>query len=205
MPVFQAENPPLSLELGVPISSGNKGPTRYKVNIKAFSPLPKAGTLALKQKLVSVVKSRSNKNQRRGRKAKRKIKEQKTMAKREQKTMAQIANGCEEWGLFELVNHGIREELLERVKKVSIYKTEREEEFFKNLTSVKLLKELLYKKSNEKLENIDWETIMNGRLRPWDIFIRLNMHMVVCYTKISLHGEATFILTLNQYLAWTIF
>ncbi|RVW51161.1 1-aminocyclopropane-1-carboxylate oxidase 5 [Vitis vinifera] len=35
------------------------------------------------------------------------------------KTMARIANGCEEWGFFQLVNHGIPEELLERVKKVA--------------------------------------------------------------------------------------
>ncbi|KAK9289030.1 hypothetical protein L1049_017501 [Liquidambar formosana] len=49
------------------------------------------------------------------------------------KTMAQIANGCEEWGFFQLVNHiyGISEELLERVKKVcsQCYKLEREEGF----------------------------------------------------------------------------
>nr|GEY57335.1 cytoplasmic tRNA 2-thiolation protein 1 isoform X2 [Tanacetum cinerariifolium] len=64
---------------GVPISSGNEGPTRYKVKIKVFSLLFKARTLsmnmmflkqmdikAVKQKLVSVVKSRSNKNQRKG-------------------------------------------------------------------------------------------------------------------------------------------
>ncbi|GKC00575.1 probable UDP-3-O-acyl-N-acetylglucosamine deacetylase 2, mitochondrial isoform X1 [Tanacetum coccineum] len=49
------------------------------------------------------------------------------------KTMAQIANG---WGFFELVNHGIPEELLEIVKKVSsqCYKTGREEEFFEGIT-----------------------------------------------------------------------
>nr|GEZ29149.1 1-aminocyclopropane-1-carboxylate oxidase 5-like [Tanacetum cinerariifolium] len=49
------------------------------------------------------------------------------------KTMAQIANG---WGFFLLVNHGIPEELLEMVKKVSsqCYKTEREDDFFKNST-----------------------------------------------------------------------
>ncbi|KAI8004813.1 1-aminocyclopropane-1-carboxylate oxidase [Camellia lanceoleosa] len=47
------------------------------------------------------------------------------------KTMAEIANGCEEWGFFQLVNHGISEELLERVKKVcsECYKLEREEDF----------------------------------------------------------------------------
>ncbi|NP_001266092.1 1-aminocyclopropane-1-carboxylate oxidase 5-like [Cicer arietinum] len=77
------------------------------------------------------------------------------------KTMAQIANGCEEWGFFQLINHGIPEELLERVKKVSseFYKLEREENF-KNSTTVKLLNDIAEKKSSEKLENVDWEDVI---------------------------------------------
>jgi aminocyclopropanecarboxylate oxidase len=57
------------------------------------------------------------------------------------------------------VNHGISDELLERVKKVSSewYKTEREENF-NNSTPVKLLNELVEKKSG-KLENVDWEDV----------------------------------------------
>ncbi|KAM7507784.1 hypothetical protein LguiA_018237 [Lonicera macranthoides] len=76
------------------------------------------------------------------------------------KTMAQIANGCEEWGFFQLVNHGISEELLERVKRVcsKCYKHEREEGFM-NSKLVKSLHELVEKKSGEKLENVDWEDV----------------------------------------------
>ncbi|KAK6114929.1 hypothetical protein DH2020_033965 [Rehmannia glutinosa] len=77
-----------------------------------------------------------------------------------EKTLAQIANGCEEWGFFQLINHGISEELLERVKKVAseCYKLEREP-FFKNSKPVKLLNELLEVKSDEKVENVDWEDV----------------------------------------------
>ncbi|KAF8405681.1 hypothetical protein HHK36_007758 [Tetracentron sinense] len=76
-------------------------------------------------------------------------------------TLAQIANGCEEWGFFQLVNHGIPEELLERVKRVCSewYKSEREEGF-KNSTPVKLLNDLVESKSGEKLENVDWEDVI---------------------------------------------
>ncbi|KAI9097805.1 hypothetical protein K1719_025576 [Acacia pycnantha] len=76
------------------------------------------------------------------------------------KTMALISNGCEEWGFFQLVNHGIPDELLERVKKISseCYKLEREENF-KSSAPVKLLNEMVEKKSGEKLENVDWEDV----------------------------------------------
>ncbi|XVF36979.1 hypothetical protein REPUB_Repub19eG0105500 [Reevesia pubescens] len=72
------------------------------------------------------------------------------------KTLAQIANACEELGFFQLENHGIPEELLERVKKVSseFYKLEREENF-KNSKLVNLLDE-----TGEKLENVDWEDVI---------------------------------------------
>nr|AFK38747.1 unknown [Lotus japonicus] len=77
------------------------------------------------------------------------------------KTMAQIHNGCEEWGFFQLINHGIPEELLERVKKVcsEFYKLERGENF-KNSKTVKLLNELAEKKSGEKVEHADWEDVI---------------------------------------------
>ncbi|CAA0840808.1 1-aminocyclopropane-1-carboxylate oxidase 5 [Striga hermonthica] len=76
------------------------------------------------------------------------------------KTLAQIAHCCEEWGFFQLINHGISEELLEKVKKVAseCFKLEREPNF-KNSKPVKLLNEIIDKKSDEKLENVDWEDV----------------------------------------------
>ncbi|KAG7943204.1 hypothetical protein I3843_15G027100 [Carya illinoinensis] len=67
------------------------------------------------------------------------------------KTMAEIANGCEKWGFFQL---------LERVKKVcsECYKQEREEKF-KDSIPVKLLNEIVEKKSDNKLWNEDWEDV----------------------------------------------
>ncbi|XWS15170.1 hypothetical protein CRYUN_Cryun35bG0071300 [Craigia yunnanensis] len=72
------------------------------------------------------------------------------------KTLAQIANACEEWGFFQLLNHGIPEELLEGVKNVSseFYELEREENF-KNSKLVNLFDE-----TGEKLENVDWEDVI---------------------------------------------
>ncbi|KAK2976153.1 hypothetical protein RJ640_012363 [Escallonia rubra] len=61
------------------------------------------------------------------------------------KTMAQIANGCEEWGFFQKVSS-------------RCYKMEREESF-KESTPVQLLDELVQKKSGDKLENVDWEDV----------------------------------------------
>ncbi|XP_073047161.1 1-aminocyclopropane-1-carboxylate oxidase 5-like [Primulina eburnea] len=77
------------------------------------------------------------------------------------KTLAQIANCCQDWGFFQLINHGISEDLLERVKKVAseCYEFEREPGF-KNSKPVNLLKELVEKKSDESLvEKVDWEDV----------------------------------------------
>lgn len=59
---------------------------------------------------------------------------------------------------MQLVNHGIPEELLERVKRVcnEFYKLEREENFNKS-TPMKLLNE----SNGEKAENVDWEDAIN--------------------------------------------
>ena len=61
---------------------------------------------------------------------------------------------------LQLVNHGIPEEVLERVKKVSseCFKNEREDNFKKS-TAMKLLNELAQKKNGQKLENADWEDV----------------------------------------------
>nr|QEI21529.1 aminocyclopropane-1-carboxylate oxidase [Litchi chinensis] len=76
------------------------------------------------------------------------------------KTLAEIAIACEEWGFFQLVNHGITDKLLKRVRKVcsEYYKVEREEDF-KNSKAVKTLNDLVERKSGEKLENLDWEDV----------------------------------------------
>lgn len=80
-------------------------------------------------------------------------------------TMALIAQCCQDWGFFQLVNHGISEELLERVKRVcsECYKLEREEGFKKS-ASVKMLADLVERKkkkktTGERLENVDWEDV----------------------------------------------
>ncbi|KAJ8447857.1 hypothetical protein Cgig2_011992 [Carnegiea gigantea] len=61
---------------------------------------------------------------------------------------------------LQLVNHGIPEELLERVKKVSseCFKHERLMNFKKS-KPVSLLNEHLEKKTEEKLDGVDWEDV----------------------------------------------
>ncbi|CAE5964439.1 unnamed protein product [Arabidopsis arenosa] len=88
-----------------------------------------------------------------------------------EKTLSEIARACEEWGFFQLVNHGIPLELLNKVKKLSsdCYKTEREEAF-KTSNPVKLLNDLVQKNSGEKLENVDWEdvfTLLDHNQNEW--------------------------------------
>ncbi|XP_031505728.1 1-aminocyclopropane-1-carboxylate oxidase [Nymphaea colorata] len=85
-------------------------------------------------------------------------------------TMVQIANGCEEWGFFQLVNHGISVELLQEVKRVcsEFYKMEREAKF-KDSAPFKKLEDLMEGQDNgrnevanghdsvNKIEDMDWE------------------------------------------------
>ncbi|CAN0928412.1 1-aminocyclopropane-1-carboxylate oxidase 5, partial [Linum grandiflorum] len=73
-------------------------------------------------------------------------------------TMALIAKCCEGWGFFQLVNHGVPDELLERVKKVSseFFKHEREQSFKES----ELFKSLNDVVDGQKLENVDWEDVI---------------------------------------------
>ncbi|CAH2067717.1 unnamed protein product [Thlaspi arvense] len=96
-----------------------------------------------------------------------------------EKTLSEIARACEEWGFFQLVNHGIPLELLNKVKKLSsdCYKTEREEAF-KTSAPVKLLDELVEKNSGEKLENVDWEdvfTLFDQNQNEWPSILKETM------------------------------
>ncbi|KAG0499756.1 hypothetical protein HPP92_004447 [Vanilla planifolia] len=76
-------------------------------------------------------------------------------------TMARIDHACEQWGFFQLLNHGIPLELLDRVKRVcdKCFKMEREEGF-KDSRSVRLLNELIDGgETAKRLDNIDWEDV----------------------------------------------
>ncbi|XP_074558605.1 1-aminocyclopropane-1-carboxylate oxidase-like [Curcuma longa] len=83
-------------------------------------------------------------------------------------TLAQIDNGCEQWGFFQLVNHGIPVELLERVKKVCTESYRHRAEAFKASRPVQLLDQLVREEeevagdvnnNKKKLDDVDWEDV----------------------------------------------
>uniref|UniRef100_A0A0D6QX66 aminocyclopropanecarboxylate oxidase n=1 Tax=Araucaria cunninghamii TaxID=56994 RepID=A0A0D6QX66_ARACU len=81
--------------------------------------------------------------------------------------MAQIARACEEYGFFQLVNHGIPHPLMDRVKHVCSenFKLEREQKFLTESLPVKTLNKALVESANgssaepKKIDNVDWEDV----------------------------------------------
>lgn len=75
--------------------------------------------------------------------------------------LKEIANGCEEWGFFQLVNHGIDKELLDKVKKVSsdCYKLEREALFNKSKPVTLLTEAVENGNVEKKFDDFDWEDV----------------------------------------------
>jgi aminocyclopropanecarboxylate oxidase len=79
-------------------------------------------------------------------------------------TMAALAAGFEEWEFFQLVNTGIPDELLERVKKVcsDCFKL-REQGFKESNPAVKALAERVQEEGEglapKEIEEMDWEDV----------------------------------------------
>ncbi|KAG6495763.1 hypothetical protein ZIOFF_043590 [Zingiber officinale] len=87
-------------------------------------------------------------------------------------TLAQIDNGCQQWGFFQLVNHGIPVELLERVKKVCTECYRHRAEAFEASKPVQLLDQLVREEeevagevnnNKKKLDDVDWEDVFTMR------------------------------------------
>jgi aminocyclopropanecarboxylate oxidase len=78
-------------------------------------------------------------------------------------TMAQIADGCENWGFFQLVNHGIPLELLDRVKKVCSESYRLREAAFRSSEPVQTLEKLVEAEGRGEavapVDDMDWEDI----------------------------------------------
>ena len=78
-------------------------------------------------------------------------------------TMAQIADGCENWGFFQLVNHGIPLELLDCVKKVCSESYRLREAAFRSSEPVQTLERLVEAERRGEavapVDDMDWEDI----------------------------------------------
>ncbi|THU53398.1 hypothetical protein C4D60_Mb10t13990 [Musa balbisiana] len=76
--------------------------------------------------------------------------------------LAQSVNGREEWGFFQLVNHGIPVELLERVKKVCSECYKLRAEGFERSKPVQMLNKLAEEEEEgdaKRLDDVDWEDV----------------------------------------------
>ncbi|XP_065875443.1 1-aminocyclopropane-1-carboxylate oxidase [Euphorbia lathyris] len=73
-------------------------------------------------------------------------------------TMAKIKDACENWGFFELVNHGIETELLDRVERMTKghYQKCMEQRF----------KEMVASKGLDEIKDMDWESTFHIRHLP---------------------------------------
>uniref|UniRef100_A0A7N0TST0 Fe2OG dioxygenase domain-containing protein n=1 Tax=Kalanchoe fedtschenkoi TaxID=63787 RepID=A0A7N0TST0_KALFE len=77
-------------------------------------------------------------------------------------TMAQIHDACVNWGFFELVNHGISHEFLDRVERLTKehYKTAMEQRFKEMVASKGL------DSAEDEVKDVDWESTFFLRHRP---------------------------------------
>ncbi|MED6164827.1 Aconitate hydratase mitochondrial, partial [Stylosanthes scabra] len=72
----------------------------------------------------------------------------------------QIEDACQNWGFFELVNHGIEEELLDRVERVNKEHYRKcMEQRFKDFAATKALEA-------DQVKDMDWETTFFLRHLP---------------------------------------
>ncbi|KAI3419293.1 uncharacterized protein J3R85_013290 [Psidium guajava] len=77
-------------------------------------------------------------------------------------TMAKIKDACENWGFFELVNHGISHQLLDTVERLNKehYK-KRMEQKFKQMVASKGLEA-----AQSEIDDVDWESTFHLRHLP---------------------------------------